>query len=292
MKKIGFIGLGNMGQGMAKNLLHKGAEITVYTRSTEKIKNMEKLGAKAAYSLEELSSNSEIIMTCLPDIETSLEIITGNNGILSFSNDKKIIIDHSTVGISTSKKCYDFAKEKGSYFLDGPISGGPVGANDGTLSIMVGGDENAYNTALPFLKMMGTTIKYMGNNGTGTAMKLINQLLTAVHTTAAAEALALTNATKIDIDSAMEILMVSFGFSRMLERSAPIIKERKFTGSSVPARNIHKDINIIDQLGKELSLSLPLIETSKELYDELKKEGKEMDDMAGIIQIIEKRSGE
>ena len=226
MKKIGFIGLGNMGQGMAKNLLNKGAEITVYTRNSGKIKNMENLGAKGAYSLEELTSNSEIIMTCLPDIETSIEIITGDNGILSFSNDKKIIIDHSTVGISTSKKCKYFAIENGSHFLDAPISGGPLGANDGTLSIMVGGNQEAYNIALPFLKMMGTTVKYMGNSGTGTAMKLINQLLTAVHTTAAAEALALTNATEIDIDSAMEILMVSFGFSRMLERSAPIIKER------------------------------------------------------------------
>ena len=89
MKKIGFIGLGNMGQGMAKNLLNKGAEITVYTRNSEKIKNMENLGAKGAYSLEELTSNSEIIMTCLPDIETSIEIITGDNGIFSFSNDEK-----------------------------------------------------------------------------------------------------------------------------------------------------------------------------------------------------------
>ena len=86
--------------------------------------------------------------------------------------------------------------------------------------------------------------------------------------------------------------MVSFGFSRMLERSPPLIIERNFIGSSVPARNIHKDINIIDQLGKDLSVNLPLIEASKNLYDELKNDGKEMDDMAGIIQIIEKRSGE
>ncbi len=247
MKKIGFIGLGNMGQGMAKNLLDKGAEITVYTRNSEKIKNMENLGAKGAYSLEELTSNSEI------------------NYLL---------------------------KKKKIKFLDAPVSGGTIGAENASLAIMVGGNQEAYNIALPFLKMMGTTVKYMGNSGTGTAMKLINQLLTAVHTTAAAEALALTNATEIDIDSAMEILMVSFGFSRMLERSAPIIKDRKFIGSSVPARNIHKDINIIDQLGKELSVNLPLIEASKSLYDELKNEGKEMDDMAGIIQIIEKRSGE
>ena len=114
MKKIGFIGLGNMGQGMAKNLLNKGAEITVYTRNSEKIKNMENLGAKGAYSLEELTSNSEIIMTCLPDIETSIEIITGDNGIFSFSNeyqkfDKKVplVAVPSTYNYMTEKELND-----------------------------------------------------------------------------------------------------------------------------------------------------------------------------------------
>jgi len=290
MNRIGFIGLGNMGQGMANNLLNKGANLTVFTRNKEKISAMEKLGANGAYTLKDLSNKSDIILTCLPDTKTSIEIITGKDGILSTTNEKKIIVDHSTVDMSTSKKCFQYIKEKGSDFLDAPISGGPVGAAEGTLSIMVGGSKEAYDLTIDSFKMMGTTVKYMGENGSGTSMKLINQLLTAVHTTAAAEALALTNAADVDIDSAMEILEVSFGFSRMLERCAPIIRDRNFEGSSVPARNIHKDINIIDQLGKDLSVNLPLIKTSKKLYDELKKDGKEMDDMAGIIQIIEKQN--
>ena len=290
MNRIGFIGLGNMGQGMANNLLNKGANLTVFTRNKEKISAMEKLGANGAYTLKDLSNKSDIILTCLPDTKTSIEIITGKDGILSTTKEKKIIVDHSTVDMSTSKKCFQYIKEKGSDFLDAPISGGPVGADEGTLSIMVGGSKEAYDLTIDSFKMMGTTVKYMGENGSGTSMKLINQLLTAVHTTAAAEALALTNAADVDIDSAMEILEVSFGFSRMLERCAPIIRDRNFEGSSVPARNIHKDINIIDQLGKDLSVNLPLIKTSKKLYDELKKDGKEMDDMAGIIQIIEKQN--
>ena len=290
MNRIGFIGLGNMGQGMANNLLNKGANLTVFTRNKEKISAMEKLGANGAYTLKDLSNKSDIILTCLPDTKTSIEIITGKDGILSTTKEKKIIVDHSTVDMSTSKKCFQYIKEKGSDFLDAPISGGPVGAAEGTLSIMVGGSKEAYDLTIDSFKMMGTTVKYMGENGSGTSMKLINQLLTAVHTTAAAEALALTNAADVDIDSAMEILEVSFGFSRMLERCAPIIRDRTFEGSSVPARNIHKDINIIDQLGKDLSVNLPLIKTSKKLYDELKKDGKEMDDMAGIIQIIEKQN--
>ena len=286
--KVGFIGLGNMGQGMAQNLLSKGADLNVYTRNPEKIKNMEKKGAKGCYSLAQLVESSEIIFTCLPDINTSLDIIVGESGIMSFiSDESKIIVDHSTVDIAASKKCYEVVKTRGSNFLDAPISGGPVGAKDGTLSIMVGGDSDSFDKSMPYFEMMGTTIKRMGDSGTGTAMKLINQLLTAVHTTASAEALSLANAAKVDIDSAMEILMVSFGFSRMLERSAPIIRDRKFEGSSVPARNIHKDISIIEKMGQDLSVKLPLTEVSKKLYDLLKNEGKEMDDMAGIIQIIE-----
>ena len=286
--KVGFIGLGNMGQGMAENLLSKGADLNVYTRNPEKIKIMEKKGAKGCYSLDQLVENSEIIFTCLPDINTSLDIIIGESGIMSFTSDEsKIIVDHSTVDIATSKKCYEVVKNGGSNFLDAPISGGPTGAKDGTLSIMVGGESDSFDKSMPYFEMMGTTIKRMGDSGTGTAMKLINQLLTAVHTTASAEALSLANAAEVDIDSAMEILMVSFGFSRMLERSAPIIRDRKFQGSSVPARNIHKDISIIEKMGKDLSVKLPLTEVSKKLYDLLKDEGKEMDDMAGIIQIIE-----
>ena len=286
--KIGFIGLGNMGQGMANNLLSKGADLRVYTRNKEKINLMEKKGAKGCYDLSDIVNESEIILTCLPDINTSNEVILGDKGISSYKFiENKIIIDHSTVDVATSKQCFYELNKKGASFLDAPISGGPIGARDGTLSIMVGGNDLAFKKAKPFFEMMGKTIKKMGDSGTGTAMKLINQLLTAVHTTASAEALALSNSANVNIDSAMEILMVSFGYSKMLERSAPIIRDRDFKDSSVPARNIHKDITIIEKMGKELSVELPLTKVTKKLYDELKSKGKEMDDMAGIIQIIE-----
>ena len=285
--RVGFIGLGNMGQGMADNLLSNGAELSVFTRNKDKISAMENKGAKGCYDLKDLVDNSDLILICLPDVKTSLDLITGDNGIFSFANEAKIIVDHSTVDLATSKNCSKYVSSKGSTFLDAPISGGPVGAKDGTLSIMVGGDKDSFKESKPIFEMMGTTIKYMGESGTGTSMKSINQLLTAVHVTAAAEALSLTNAANIEIDSAMEILMVSFGFSKMLEVCAPVIRDRKFENTQVPARNLHKDIGIVVQMGKDLSMNLPLIEASKKLYDEMKSQGKEMDHVAGIIQIIE-----
>ena len=282
--KIGFIGLGNMGQGMADNLLNKGADLMVFTRSLEKISAMKKKGAKGASSIEEISKETELIFICLPNVETSIQIV---KGIKNYSNDVKSVSDHSTVSLKTSIESHRLLNKNGISFLDAPISGGPVGAKDGTLSIMVGGELDDYTMALPYYKMMGNTVKHIGKTGTGTAMKLINQLLTAVHTTAAAEAISLANAVGITINDAMEILSVSFGNSKMLERSAPIIRDKTYTESSAPARNLNKDIHIITELANDLNLNLPLIKSTKVLFDEYKNMGKEMEDIAGIIQLFE-----
>jgi len=282
--KIGFIGLGNMGQGMADNLLKKGADLMVFTRSLEKISAMKKKGAKGASSIEEISKETELIFICLPNVETSIQIV---KGIKNYSNDVKSVSDHSTVSLKTSIESHRLLNKNGISFLDAPISGGPVGAKDGTLSIMVGGELDDYTMALPYYKMMGSTVKHIGKTGTGTAMKLINQLLTAVHTTAAAEAISLANAVGITINDAMEILSVSFGNSKMLERSAPIIRDKTYTESLAPARNLNKDIHIITELANDLNLNLPLIKSTKVLFDEYKNMGKEMEDIAGIIQLFE-----
>ena len=282
--KIGFIGLGNMGQGMADNLLKKGADLMVFTRSLEKISAMKKKGAKGASSIEEISKETELIFICLPNVETSIQIV---KGIKNYSNDVKSVSDHSTVSLKTSIESHRLLNKNGISFLDAPISGGPVGAKDGTLSIMVGGELDDYTMALPYYKMMGSTVKHIGKTGTGTAMKLINQLLTAVHTTAAAEAISLANAVGITINDAMEILSVSFGNSKMLDRSAPIIRDKTYTESLAPARNLNKDIHIITELANDLNLNLPLIKSTKVLFDEYKNMGKEMEDIAGIIQLFE-----
>ena len=282
--KIGFIGLGNMGQGMADNLLNKGVDLMVFTRSLEKISAMKKKGAKGASTLEQISKETELIFICLPNVETSIQIV---KGIKNYSNDVKSVSDHSTVSLKTSIESHRLLNKNGISFLDAPISGGPVGAKDGTLSIMVGGELDDYTMALPYYKMMGSTVKHIGKTGTGTAMKLINQLLTAVHTTAAAEAISLANAVGITIDDAMEILSVSFGNSKMLERSAQIIKDKTYSESSAPARNLNKDIHIITELANDLNLNLPLIKSTKVLFDEYKKMGKDMEDIAGIIQLFE-----
>jgi 3-hydroxyisobutyrate dehydrogenase-like beta-hydroxyacid dehydrogenase len=288
---VGFVGLGNMGQGMADNLLSKGADLTVFTRTRAKVDAMEAKGAKGAGSLQELVNACSVVLACLPDVKTSRDLFLGANGIIATAKEGQVIVDHSTVDIQTSRDCYEAAKTKEVMFLDAPISGGPPGASGGTLAIMVGGDTDGFDTALPEFNRMGANIKLMGPAGAGTAMKLINQLLVSVNTVAAAEAFALANAANVDIVTAADLLKVSWGGSMMVERSAPITAERAFPNSGAPVRNLNKDMSIIVEFAKSEGLVLDLAKHSHEMFAELMTTDRSEYDIAAVLEVIEKRSG-
>lgn len=287
---VGFVGLGNMGQGMADNLLSKGSKLSVFTRTRSKVDAMAAMGATGASSLQELVAGSDIVLACLPDVQTSRELFLGDDGIIAHARAGQIVVDHSTVDMQTSKDCYAAANEKGVFFLDAPISGGPGGASGGTLSIMVGGDEHAYQATLDEFERMGANVRHMGPSGAGTAMKLINQLLVGINTAAAAEAFALANAASVDIMTAAELLKVSFGGSTMADRSAPITVERKFQDSGAPVRNLSKDMGIIVEYAKSEGLALGLAEHSQRMFAELMAQDKPDYDIAGVLEIVEQRS--
>ncbi len=288
--KVGYIGLGNMGRGMANNLQKKGADLTVYTRSRSKVDEMVAMGAKGAKSPAEVAAKCDIILACLPDVKTSMEVLTGKDGAIQNARAGAIVVDHSTVDVATSKACAEAAKARGVIFLDAPISGGPLGAAAGTLAIMVGGDRAAFDKAKATLDLMGTNVRYMGPTGAGTAMKLVNQLLVSVNCIAAAEAFSLANSAGVDLDAAYEILKVAWGQSRMVERSGPITKSRKFENSAAPVRNLAKDIGIIADLAKSSKLALPLTMQSKGIIDDMMKRGWTEHDIAGSLLILEERS--
>jgi 3-hydroxyisobutyrate dehydrogenase-like beta-hydroxyacid dehydrogenase len=280
-----------MGQGMADNLLKKGADLTVFTRTRAKVDAMAQRGAKGAASVAEITRNTDAVHVCLPDVKTSRELLLDEDGIIANARPGQVVVDHSTVDIQTSRDCYDAAKQKGAYFLDAPISGGPTGAANGTLAIMVGGDRAGFDKALPHFEMMGANIKLMGPGGAGTAMKLINQLLVGVHTAAAAEAFALANAAGVDIQAAADLLKVSWGGSMMVERSAPITAARKFADSAAPVRNLEKDLGIIKAFADSEGLALALTLESYDMFSTLMTEGKPNYDIAGVLEVVEKRSG-
>jgi len=184
--KVGFIGLGRMGLPMAYRLLAAGFDLTVHNRSQGKVQEIAAAGAKAATSVAEVVWESEIVLACLPDVSTSEAIFLGDDGIAANARPGQVLVDHSTVGMATSKACAAAAEDKGAFFLDAPISGGTERAADGTLTIMAGGPADAYRRALPSFDTMGATVRHIGPTGTGTVVKLVNQLLVGIHSVAAA----------------------------------------------------------------------------------------------------------
>jgi 3-hydroxyisobutyrate dehydrogenase-like beta-hydroxyacid dehydrogenase len=287
---VGFVGLGNMGQGMVDNLLAKDADLTVFTRTQSKIEAMIARGAKGATSVVDLASKVDVVLVCLPDVKTSRDLLLGSDGVIVNARPGQVIVDHSTVDIATSRACAEAAETKGAHFLDAPISGGPGGAAAGTLAIMVGGDKSAFETANEYFEKMGAKVKNMGPAGAGTAMKLINQLLVAVNTVAAAEAFALANSAGVDIQIAADLLAVSWGGSTMVDRSAPITVSRDFADSAAPVRNLDKDMGIIKQFATDEGLSLELALKSYEMFHTMLEQGNKEHDIAAVLEIIEERS--
>lgn len=287
---VGFIGLGNMGQEMVDNLLEKGADLTVFTRTRSKIEAMIGRGAKGATSVADLTQKVDVVLVCLPSVQTTRDLLLGDDGVIANARPGQVVVDHSTVDIATSRACAEAAEAKGVHFLDAPISGGPGGASGGTLAIMVGGSEAAFETAHEYFSKMGANVKLMGPSGAGTAMKLINQLLVGVNTVAAAEAFALANSAGVDIQAAADLLAVSWGNSVMVGRSAPITATREFPNSSAPVRNLDKDLGIIRDLASAEGLSLELALKSQEMFHHMIEQGNTEHDIAGVLEVIEERS--
>lgn len=291
--KIGFVGLGNMGTGMANNILkniNNKSDLFVYTRTLEKIKNFTERGASGSNSIKEITNSVDVLLTCLPNVETSKDLFMGKDGIFEYANPNQVLVDHSTVDVNTSRECFDSASTRGLNFLDAPISGGPGGAADGTLTIMVGGEKSSFDTAKEAFEMMGSKISLMGPSGAGTAMKLVNQLLVSTNTVAAAEAFVLAEQSGVNLTAAIDILSTSWGRSTMIERNGPITVNKEFENSPAPLRNLVKDLGIIKDLTSQLGLKLPVTMASSDVVDETMSLGLEEPDIAATALSIKKIS--
>ena len=289
--RVGLIGLGFMGSGMAANLLKGGTDLAVTDVVPDKVKAAVARGAKAAASVGAVADEADIVLASLPDIDVCRRVFLGPDGVIEHARKGQILVDHSTVDLTTSRDCAEAAAGKGAVFLDAPVSGGPKGAEEGTMSMMVGGERGAFDTAKPVFELMAKNISYMGVSGAGTAMKLINQLLVSIHTCAAGEAFLLAERAGLDIQAAADLLGVSWGGSTMIERNAPIVMSREFAGSGAPVRLFTKDIGIVTKLGRDLGIALPLSNLAQELINETSDTFGDDYDVSAPFLILEKRSG-
>ncbi|MCE2501120.1 MAG: NAD(P)-dependent oxidoreductase [Dehalococcoidia bacterium] len=288
-EKIGFIGLGRMGLPMSYNLLRAGYDLMVHNRSQEKVRQIADAGATAAASAAEVVANCDIVLACLPDVETCERVLLGE--ALPNARPGQIIVDHSTVGAATSRACAAAAEARGAMFLDAPISGGTERATDGSLTIMVGGPTEAYAKAQPAFDVMGAVVRHVGPTGSGTAAKLVNQLLVGVHMVAAAEAMLLGAKSGADPALVFELVNSGWGQSFLLGRNAPAMLDRDFEGTRTQLRVFLKDLGLIQEMARDLDTPIAAGDLAYRLLAEAVEQGLGDLDSAAIVLPMEQQAG-
>ena len=291
-KKIGFIGLGRMGLPMSYNLLKAGFDLTVHNRSQGKVREIAAAGASAATSTSEITQQCDILLACLPDIATAAqEVFLGPDGVIANARPGQILVDHSTVGINTSKTCAEAAQAKEALFLDAPISGGTERAENATLVIMAGGPEEAFNAASPVFDAMGGTVRHTGPTGTGTTVKLVNQLLVGVHTLAAAEAMLMGAKSGADPALVYELVSSGWGQSFMLDRNAPVMLDQTFQDARAPLKTILKDLGLIQELARSIDTPTPAGDLAFKIFTQAAEAGLGDLDTPVVVKLLEKEAG-
>ncbi|MFC7685600.1 NAD(P)-dependent oxidoreductase [Ureibacillus sp. GCM10028918] len=271
-KKIAFIGTGVMGASIVKHLLKAKYQVTVYSRTKAKARDLIDLGANWAETPKEAASEHDIIFTMVgfpTDVE---EVYLGENGILQSAKEGSIVVDMTTSEPTLAKKIYEVAKQKGIASVDAPVSGGDIGAQNGTLSIMVGGEKAVFEELLPILQIFGENIVYQGEAGSGQHTKMCNQLLIATNMIGVCESISYALKAGLDIEKVLQSISTGAAGSWSLSNLGP----RMIKGDLEPGfylKHFIKDMKIAIEEAEKMNLDLPGVKLSKELYNTLLEKG-------------------
>lgn len=287
---IGFIGLGLMGQPMALNLIKGGHTLAVYGRRAETMAPLTAKGAIACGSPREVAGKSDIIITMVSDTPDVEEVVLGENGVIHGVKPGSVVVDMSTIAPSATRKLASILAEKGIEMLDAPVSGGDIGAIQGTLSIMVGGKPEVFERVKPVLACMGQTIVHIGGHGAGQVTKACNQIVTGVVMEAVAEALTLASASGVDAAKVREALLGGFAYSKVLEVHGKRMLERTFK-PGFKAKLHQKDMAIVLREAQQLGLSLPAAALVAQHFNAMVGAGEAELDNSGIIRVLERAAG-
>ncbi len=288
--RVGFIGLGIMGRPMTVKLLEAGHEVVVHSRSRGPVDQMVQRGARAASSPAEVAEATDFVLTALPTVAASELVFLGSDGLVQAARPGQVLVDHSTVSPNTSRAIAEAAAARGAAFLDAPVSGGPGGAEAGTLTVMVGGDRETFERTLPIFQTFGKNIHLIGPSGLGTVVKLVNQLLVGIHTAASAEAAVFGAKLGADPQAILDVIGTSFGGSTMLNRNLPRMIRRDFSPATSAAL-ILKDLGIITEVAREQEVRLLLGGLAQQLFVEARGSGLANNDMSALVQPLERLAG-
>jgi 2-hydroxy-3-oxopropionate reductase len=291
VERVGFVELGIMGAAMAGNLLEAGHELVVHNRSRTKAERLAQQGASVADSPSEVAEGSAIIITMLPGPPQVEEVVAGEGGLLEGAGEGSLIVDMSTSSPLLARQLASMARERGIGMLDAPVSGGDVGARDGTLSIMVGGEDDDFERARPLFQVMGETVVHVGGTGAGQVVKACNQIVVALVIEAVAEAMVLGTKAGVAPGKVVEVLSGGLASNKVLE-----VKGEKFLSHDfAPGGKVEyhrKDLGIALEAGREYGVMLPVAALVEQMFGALETKGRGGWDHSALITLIEDGSGD
>jgi 2-hydroxy-3-oxopropionate reductase len=286
-EKVGFIGLGIMGGPMAKNLMEAGYDLVLFNRTREKAEAAAEEGdAEVAGSPREVAENSDMIVTMLPDSPDVRDVVTGEDGVLEGISEGVLLVDMSTISPVVTEELAERLRERGASMLDAPVSGGDVGAIEGTLSIMVGGSEEDFERAKPLFDVMGKTVTHVGPTGAGQVTKAANQVVVALTIEAVSEALVLGSKGGVAPEKILDVLSGGLAGNKVME-----VKREKFLSHEFDpgfrSELHHKDLGIALAAGREYGVVLPVTAIVDQMLLAMKKKGWGGEDHSALLRIIE-----
>ena len=286
MQRIGFVGIGLMGQQMSRRLLAAGFPVTVWNRTKARAADLLAAGAIWGESPRALAEASDVAIVMVTDSAASEAVICGPQGVLAGAHPGLTLIDMGSVAPETSRAMAERARAKGVPMLDAPVTGNPKVASEGKLGIMVGGPRETFDACLPIFQAMGVKIIHVGDNGTGTTLKLINNLIMGVAIQAVAEALVLAQKAGIDPAKVQEITSVGGARTGAMETRGRRMITHDFS-PHFSANNMYKDLSTALKLADEVGASLPATSIAREMLRAVKSQGKGELDSCAVLTVIE-----
>ncbi len=289
--RIGFVGLGTMGREMARNLVEAGYAVTAYDIAPAAVDALAALGARPAAGVADIGAGADVVITMLPDTPHVEEVVLGAGGLIETMRPGSIIIDMSTISPAATRAMATRLASTGIFMLDAPVSGGPIGAKNATLSIMAGGDADAFARVRPLLSAMGTTITRVGESGAGQTVKLCNQLVCGVNLQAICEALALGRACGVDLDQMRAVLLGGSASSWMLDKLGPAMIAGD-AGAGFRIDLMLKDLRLTLDMAQAQSVPLPATSLVTTQYLEARAHGEGANGNQALFRVYDRMTGQ
>ncbi|MCX6625098.1 MAG: NAD(P)-dependent oxidoreductase [Acidobacteria bacterium] len=291
MAKLGFCGLGIMGYPMARHLIRGGHDVALWSHTASKAEELAKAeGGKACATPREVGESADCVFLCVGDTAMSDAVILGEQGILAGAKPGTVVVDTSTVSPSASREMTGKLEARGLHFLGAPVTGSKPGAEAGTLTFMVGGDQTVFERTRPYMELMGKQLFYCGGAGMGLNAKLTQNLILSNILQAFNEGMVLATKAGVNPELMLEVLDKSAAKSGLISFKAPFVLDRNFS-TNFSVKWMHKDIGLMLDSGKELGVPLPMTALNQQLFQTAISQGHGEEDICSTIKVLEATAG-